>query len=95
MFIGREKELKELSESLSKHSFQAVLVYGRRRVGKTELISQSLLDCSYRKLSFEFRKTTLAGNLNLFVPYVKEFFNEPNLSFDSFDSVAVSGIKYP
>ena len=87
MFIGREKELKELSESLNKHSFQAVLVYGRRRVGKTELISQSLLDCSYRKLPFEFRKTTLAGNMNLFVPYVKEFFDEPNLSFDSFDSL--------
>ena len=87
MFIGRERELKEIKESLEKHSFQGILVYGRRRIGKTELISQSLINCEYRTLSFEFRKTTLLSNLNLFLPYVKQFFNNQHLSFNSFDSL--------
>ena len=87
MFIGRENEIKEIKESLDKHSYQGVFVYGRRRIGKTELIQQGIKDCSYRILSFEFRKTTLMGNLNLFVDYVKAFFNEDYLSFNSFDSL--------
>ena len=87
MFIGREKELKEITESLNKHEFQGVFVYGRRRIGKTELISQGIKDVNYRVLSFEFRKTTIYRNLLLFTDSVKDFFNEPYLSFDSFDSI--------
>ena len=87
MFIGRDKELKEIKESLNKHNYQGVFIYGRRRIGKTELIAKSINDCDYPVLSFEFRKTTLQGNLNLFVPYVREFFNESHLSFDTFDSL--------
>lgn len=63
MFIGRENELKEIHESLGKHDYQGIVIYGRRRVGKTELIAQALSDTPYRQLSFEFRKTTLIGNL--------------------------------
>jgi len=87
MFIGRENELKEIRELLGNHDYQGIFIYGRRRVGKTELIAQALSDTPYRQLSFEFRKTTLIGNLNLFVPYVKRFFNDEYVAFDSFDSL--------
>lgn len=87
MFIGRERELKEIKESLGKHNYQGVFVYGRRRIGKTELITQGLIDCEYKILSFEFRKTTLFSNLNLFLPYVRLFFNNQHLSFDNSDSL--------
>lgn len=87
MFIGRERELCELRESFAKHDYQGIFVYGRRRVGKTELISQALTKASCRILSFEFRKTTLAGNLSLFVPYVREFFGDPYASFTTFDAL--------
>ena len=87
MFIGRENELKEIDESLKKHNYQAIFIYGRRRIGKTELIRKGLENNTYRILSFEFRKTTLSSNLSLFEPYVKEFFNEPLLSFHSFDQL--------
>lgn len=87
MFIGREKELKEIKESLNKHDYQGVFIYGRRRIGKTELVARSLIDVPYRKLSFEFRRSTLATNLELFAPYVKSFFNEEYISFSSFDEL--------
>lgn len=87
MFIGRDNELREIKESLDNHNYQGVFIYGRRRIGKTELIAKSISDCDYPILSFEFRKTTLRGNLNLFIPYIKDFFNEQYLSFDTFDSL--------
>ena len=41
-FIGREKELKELRSSLNDSKTKAILVYGRRRMGKTTLIKEAI-----------------------------------------------------
>jgi AAA+ ATPase superfamily predicted ATPase len=40
MFIGREKELQELEKLYKTKTFQFVILYGRRRVGKSTLSSQ-------------------------------------------------------
>ena len=40
MFIGRERELKTLESRYAAGSFECVVVYGRRRVGKTTLINR-------------------------------------------------------
>lgn len=40
MFHCRDKELKDLSKRYSKGNFECVVVYGRRRVGKTALINE-------------------------------------------------------
>lgn len=37
-FIGRSSELEELNRIISKRGAQFILVYGRRRVGKTTLL---------------------------------------------------------
>jgi AAA+ ATPase superfamily predicted ATPase len=37
-FIGRQRELDELNQVLAQGGAQFLLVYGRRRVGKTTLI---------------------------------------------------------
>lgn len=42
MFIGRESELSELNKEYNKAGFRFVVIYGRRRVGKTSLITQFL-----------------------------------------------------
>lgn len=39
-FVGREKELTSLEERYGSGAFQMVIVYGRRRVGKTSLINR-------------------------------------------------------
>ena len=40
MFIGRERELATLNKLYASDKFEFVVIYGRRRVGKTALISQ-------------------------------------------------------
>lgn len=40
MFIGRERELTSLEKLYTSDKFEFAVIYGRRRVGKTALISQ-------------------------------------------------------
>lgn len=39
MFIGRERELASLNKLYNSDKFKFVILYGRRRVGKTALIN--------------------------------------------------------
>ena len=41
-FVGRDRELKKLNELYQEEEFQFVVIYGRRRVGKTMLINEFL-----------------------------------------------------
>ncbi len=40
MFIGREKELRDLNRLYQQNRFQMFVLYGRRRVGKTTLLNE-------------------------------------------------------
>lgn len=40
MFYCRERELHELNKRYNKDDFRCIIVYGRRRVGKTALINE-------------------------------------------------------
>ncbi len=44
MFIGRERELKKLSEMYAGDQFECAIIYGRRRIGKTTLIQEFIKD---------------------------------------------------
>ena len=44
MFVGRERELSKLQSAYQKDKFEMAVMYGRRRVGKTRLISEFTAD---------------------------------------------------
>lgn len=44
MFIGRTAELKTLEETFNRDGFQMTVIYGRRRVGKSRLITEFIKD---------------------------------------------------
>lgn len=44
MFIGRKNELASLNERYLNDRFECAIIYGRRRVGKTELIKEFIKD---------------------------------------------------
>lgn len=64
MFIGREEELALLREE---HIGKAVMVYGKKRVGKTTLILKGLEQCPYQTVYFECLKGTMQDNIAGFV----------------------------
>lgn len=47
-FIGRTNERKMLKTLFDQESFASVLVYGRRRVGKSELIKKSIRESNIK-----------------------------------------------
>ena len=61
MFVGREEELALLQHE---HIGKAVMVYGKRRVGKTTLILKVLEQCSYQTVYFECLKVTMQENID-------------------------------
>lgn len=54
MFIARESEIKKLTNLYNRDEFQCVIIYGRRRVGKTTIIKEF---CKDKKIYF-----SLPGN---------------------------------
>lgn len=63
MFFSRENELKEIKDVLE-NSGKALLLYGKRRVGKTELILQSLR--GRKAIYFECIRDTIQENVRQF-----------------------------
>ncbi|MCL2137174.1 MAG: ATP-binding protein [Coriobacteriia bacterium] len=61
MFIGREAELKALEDRYSSGRFEMGVTYGRRRVGKTTLLSEFAKDKP--TIFFSAIKTSVAHNL--------------------------------
>lgn len=62
MFIAREKELKIIDDMLAKRS-ASVLVYGKRKVGKTTLILQALKNSADTTVYYECLRAPLKENL--------------------------------
>ena len=61
MFIGREKELTLLHQD---YIGNAVMVYGKRRVGKTTLIQKALENCQYQTVYYECSKGAMQDNID-------------------------------
>ncbi|MGI6727429.1 MAG: ATP-binding protein [Anaerovoracaceae bacterium] len=61
MFYGREKELKKLNEMYRSDKFEFAVVYGRRRVGKTTLLTEF----SKGKKAIYFIAREANGGINL------------------------------
>ncbi|MBI4925632.1 MAG: AAA family ATPase, partial [Bdellovibrio sp.] len=40
MFVGRQKELEELNRHYKQHSSQVIVIFGRRRIGKSTLVKR-------------------------------------------------------
>ncbi len=65
MFIGREKELTELREQFASDNRSVILVYGKRRVGKTCLIQEALREYDGVIVNHLCIKSSYDGNLRL------------------------------
>lgn len=86
-FIGREHELSLLRGILKKPS-ACVMIYGKRKVGKTTLIRHALKDASDPFVYYECLKSTLSDNVNGFVTeLVRQKVLPVPLSFGSFADV--------
>lgn len=87
MFIAREKALHELTEQLASKKKTAILVYGKRRVGKTTLIAEAAKSFSGVVIEQLFTNSTLSGNIALFGNTVCEALNLPPVQFQTLNDI--------
>lgn len=71
MFVGRERELASLNRLYTSDRFEFVVIYGRRRVGKTALINQFISDKS--AIYFMGVESNAKQNLENFSQNILEF----------------------
>ena len=83
MFIARKNELRKVKSFLSSDD-NAMLVYGKRRVGKTRLIKEALKDFDGIVVSYQCTAESYEINLEYFIAEVKASFSIPFLSFKTF-----------
>jgi len=86
MFVGRDRELTTLNNLYNESAFQMVVIYGRRRVGKTTLISEFI--SGKPSIFFTAQEVNDALNLRQFSKKVYSFFSLPESTgaFDSWNS---------
>ena len=85
MFIGREIELAALNKLYKEKTFQMVVLYGRRRIGKTTLIAEFISDKP--AIFFTAQEVNDTLNLRRFSKQIYSFFDMPETAgaFDSWN----------
>lgn len=79
MFIGRGAELAQLQRAYDSDRFECIVVYGRRRIGKTTLINHFLADKP--AIFFSALEATMQGNLATLSGAIDSYRN--GLEFDA------------
>ncbi len=86
VFFGREENIKTISKFINSDKDNAALIYGRRRVGKTELIKHCLRKTNTTSIYYECKETSEVNNVKSFSEIIAEVLGLPPLAFDTFES---------
>ncbi|MBO4706379.1 MAG: AAA family ATPase [Spirochaetaceae bacterium] len=81
MFIARQKELSELNQELSLRRKSAVLVYGKRRIGKSTLIKEASKNYTGIVVNHLCVKSSFEGNLDLLTKSIMLSLELPEMKF--------------
>ena len=87
MFIGRERELQSLEKVYAKNGFGMTIIYGRRRVGKSTLITEFIK--GKKAIFYTATKVGADRNLELFSKQVLDVVDPDysGLAFSSLENV--------
>ncbi len=80
-FIGRKDQLKKLREVIDSEELRFALIYGRRRVGKSELIKTALKQSEVTGIYYECKQTTEQSNVESLCRIIAETLGLPKLGF--------------
>lgn len=79
MLIGRKKEQKEFMRLYNSDESEMVVVYGRRRVGKTYLVNQVFAETGFTFKVTGLYKSKLPRQLENFTLALKEYFDDEQI----------------
>ena len=85
MFYGRETERKKLNAMFHSNGQMISLIYGRRRIGKSELIKQVLKEANTKSIYYECKQTTEQNNVDSLAELIGEAFDFPKPAFEDME----------
>ena len=85
MFYGRENERKKLCTMFHSDGQMISLIYGRRRIGKSELIKQVLKETDIKSVYYECKQTTEQNNVDSLAELIGEAFDFPKPAFENME----------
>lgn len=85
MFYGREIERKKLCTMFQTDGQMISLIYGRRRIGKSELIKQVLKETAIKSIYYECKQTTEQNNVDSLAELIGELFEFPKPAFENME----------
>ena len=87
MFYGREIERKKLHTMIQTDGQMISLIYGRRRIGKSELIKQVLKESDVKSIYYECKQTTEQNNVDSLAELIGETFDFPKPVFENIENL--------
>ena len=66
------------------------LIYGRRRVGKSELVKQAIKESNFKTINYEFKQVTEANNVQSICDVVYDAQNLSKLGYTKLEEI----VKY-
>jgi hypothetical protein len=78
-FVGREKEKMQLSELINSSELSTGLIYGRRRVGKSELVKHVLKEHESKSFHFECKQVSQENNSSSLADMIADKLHRINL----------------
>ena len=88
MFTGRKEELKELSNRFGSNRLEVILISGKRRIGKSQLIVEAQKTFPGIVISYECFRASYETNLRRIEVEIRKAIGNPYLHFESlFDTI--------
>ena len=86
-FHGREEELAILEQAYAGDGYEGILIYGRRRIGKTELVKESFSRTSARVIYYESKRISEKSNVMSLAEILSFVFSIPVPAFESIEKI--------
>lgn len=86
-FLGRKDELSKIEAFLNKKGFFACLLYGRRRIGKSELIKNAIKDRKELTIYYEAKQTTEKNNVDSLTELICEVLKVDHIRFNGLEEL--------
>ena len=86
-FIGRKDFLNKLKKQVDTDEMSFSLIYGRRRVGKSELVKETLRCANEKSIYFECKQVAEESNVASLSAIVSEVMELPKLGYTDIESL--------
>ena len=86
-FIGRKEFLNKLKKQVDTDEMSFSLIYGRRRVGKSELVKETLRCANEKSIYFECKQVAEESNVASLSAIVSDVMGLPKLGYTDIESL--------